>query len=83
MFRYKLRRVAVRLAQASGRLPSQTSIDGISIAGRLPDGGGSFGNVYKVELGGRDVAVRSIRVFISQCPKKRTKKKKVRVIQNV
>lgn len=56
-----------RMCKKYGRLPSSFEIkDGIELEGSLPYAGGTYGDVWKAQYGGRLVAVKAMRTFLLQ-----------------
>ncbi|KAH7923797.1 kinase-like protein [Leucogyrophana mollusca] len=61
--RSSLVRTIVELSKRSGLYPTRLILRNLTIPSGLPSAGGSFGDVFKGDLGGQAVAVKIMRVF--------------------
>lgn len=61
--RHAVRRLLIRLSQTSHTLPASLFIQGVECQDREPTGGGSFADIFRASLRGKDVALKRLRVF--------------------
>ncbi len=76
-FRKELRRLSIRLWEASDKLPAALHLRGISLENPNNIAGGAFADIYRGDYRSRKVAIKKPRIAINQPPQERARNARV------